>query len=115
VYVDSREDFARWIEAQKQPARRDESVARGREVFERTTCMSCHAIAGTAATGRFGPDLTHLMSRDTLGAGIIQNTRENLRSWIQDPGKVKPGVLMPAMGLGDAELEAVTDYLMTLH
>src|SRR5262249_16455369 len=115
VYVQSREDFAKWVEEQKQPARVTDAAARGREVFERTTCMSCHAIAGTSATGRFGPDLTHLMSRDTLGAGIIPNTRENLRSWIQDPGKVKPGVLMPAMGLDDSELDAVTDYLMTLH
>jgi cytochrome c oxidase subunit II len=115
VYVDTPEDFAKWIEAQRRPAVADPAVARGKQVFERITCMSCHAVAGTPATGRFGPDLTHLMSRETLGAGIIPNTRENLRAWIKDPSAFKPGVLMPAMGLSDDELDAVTDYLMTLR
>jgi cytochrome c oxidase subunit II len=115
VYVDSRDDFDKWIEAQKRPAAANDGVVRGKEVFERITCMSCHAVAGSPATGRFGPDLTHLMSRETLGAGIVSNTRENLRGWIQDPSAYKPGSLMPAMGLSDAELDAVTDYLMTLR
>jgi cytochrome c oxidase subunit 2 len=115
VYVDAPDDFAKWIEAQRRPAVADPTVARGKEVFERITCMSCHAVAGTPATGRFGPDLTHLMSRDTLGAGIVPNTRDNLRAWIRDPSAFKPGVLMPAMGLTDGELDAVTDYLMTLR
>jgi cytochrome c oxidase subunit 2 len=115
VYVDTPEDFGRWVEAQKRPARTDEAVARGRAVLESTACMSCHAVAGTAATGRFGPDLTHLMSRETLGAGIVPNSRENLRAWIADPSAFKPGCLMPAMGLDDAELDAVTDYLFTLR
>ena len=115
VYVQSRDDFAKWIEEQKQPARTDAVVARGREVFVSAACMNCHAIAGTPATGRFGPDLTHLMSRDTLASGIIPNTRENLRNWIKDPSVVKPGSLMPAMGYDDADLNALTDYLMTLR
>ena len=115
VYVHSADDFAKWVEEQKRPARPGEAVARGRAVFERTACMSCHAVAGTVATGRFGPDLTHLMSRETLGAGIIPNTRENLRSWIKDPAAFKPGSLMPAMGLDERDLDAVTDYLSTLR
>jgi cytochrome c oxidase subunit 2 len=115
VNVDAPEDFARWVAEQRRPAVQDPAVARGREVFERTACMSCHAVAGTAATGRFGPDLTHLASRATLGAGIVPNTRANLRAWIKDPEAMKPGVLMPPMGLDDAELDAVTDYLMTLR
>ena len=39
------------------------------------------------------------MSRDTLGAGALSNSPENLRAWIKDPAQFKPGVLMPAMNL----------------
>jgi cytochrome c oxidase subunit II len=115
VYVDSREDFAKWLAAQAQPAQPNASVAAGKAIFESNTCMSCHAVKGTPATGRFGPDLTHLMSRETLAAGILTNNRENLRGWIKDPNAYKPGALMPAMGLGESELDAVTDYLLTLR
>jgi cytochrome c oxidase subunit 2 len=114
VYVDPPAEFAKWVEAQQQPAHLDAAVGAGRAVFERGACMNCHAIAGTAATGRFGPDLTHLMSRDTLAAGIVPNTPENLRSWIQDPNLFKPGCLMPAMGFDAADLDALTEYLTTL-
>jgi cytochrome c oxidase subunit 2 len=115
VYVHSPADFRRWLEEQRQPARQVDTVARGREIFERTTCMNCHTIAGTPSTGRFGPDLTHLMSRDTLAAGIVPNNRDNLRAWIKNPDSLKPGSLMPAIAFDDAELDAVTDYLMTLR
>lgn len=115
VYVQSPDDFAKWVAGQRQPAIASAAVARGREVFERAACMNCHAIAGTAATGRFGPDLTHLMSRDTLASGIIPNTRANLRGWIKDPSAFKPGSRMPAMGHDESDLDALTDYLMTLR
>ncbi len=115
VYVEPREQFLRWVEQQKQRAEPSPSVAVGRELFERSACRSCHTIAGTSADGRFGPDLTHLMSRDTLGAGIIQNDRKNLRKWIEDPSSFKPDCLMPAMSFSGSEFDAVTDYLLTLR
>ncbi|HXJ33599.1 MAG TPA: cytochrome c oxidase subunit II [Candidatus Eisenbacteria bacterium] len=115
VYVDSREDFDRWIEAQRRPAQADGAVARGRDVFETTACVNCHAVAGTAAGGRFGPDLTHFMSRDTIAAGAAANTPENLRLWIRNPDTLKPGSLMPAMNLSDADVNAVADYLESLR
>ena len=101
VYVQPREEFDRWIQAQQQPAQVSDAVAEGRRVFEKTACINCHTVAGTSANGRFGPDLTHLMSRDTIAAGAAPNTPENLRLWIKDPGAIKPGCLMPAMGLND--------------
>jgi cytochrome c oxidase subunit 2 len=55
------------------------------------------------------------MSRETLAAGIVPNNRANLRQWIQNPDFFKPGSLMPAMSLDEADLDAVTDYLMTLR
>jgi cytochrome c oxidase subunit 2 len=115
VYVDTPEQFARWIQAQSRPAEVGPTISEGQRIFERTACINCHAVAGTAANGRFGPDLTHLMSRDTIGSGAAPNTPENMRRWIQDPGFVKPGSKMPAMGLSDIELDAVTAYLETLR
>jgi cytochrome c oxidase subunit II len=114
VYVDTPEQFATWIRNQGQPALQDAAVAAGRRVFETQACMNCHAISGTAATGRFGPDLTHLMSRETLASGAMDNTPANLRQWIQSPDTFKHGVLMPAMQLSDQQLDEVTTYLETL-
>src|SRR6266403_3643631 len=99
VYVDSPEDFNLWVHAQQQPANEEAKEAAGKRVFERTACLNCHAINGTNGTGRFGPDLTHLMSRRTIASGAAENNPENLRFWIQNPDAVKPGSLMPAMKL----------------
>lgn len=115
VYVDTPEEFNAWVRAQQQPADQDEKEAAGRLVFERTACVNCHAVNGTNGTGRFGPDLTHLMSRRTIAAGAAENTPENLRLWIQNPDAIKTGSLMPAMKLSDADLDALVRYLETLQ
>jgi cytochrome c oxidase subunit II len=115
VWVDSPADFAAWVQAQKRPANQDEKVLAGKRVFETTACLNCHAVGGTNGNGRFGPDLTHLMTRDTLAAGAANNTPENLRLWIQNPDAIKPGSLMPAMKLSDADLDALVRYLETLR
>jgi cytochrome c oxidase subunit 2 len=115
VSVDSPEDFAAWVRAQQQPAILDESARVGRRIFETTACINCHAISGTIANGRFGPDLTHLMSRSTIASGAADNTTENLRLWIQKPDAIKPGSLMPAMQLSDADIDAVVRYMETLR
>jgi cytochrome c oxidase subunit 2 len=115
VYVQSREDFERWIREQRQPAVVADAVSEGRRVFETTACINCHSVAGTMATGRFGPDLSHLMSRETIAAGAALNTPENLRLWIRNPDAIKPGSLMPAMQLNDRDLAALTAYLETLR
>jgi cytochrome c oxidase subunit 2 len=114
VYADTPEEFDRWVKAQQKAAESDAAVAAGRRVFEQTACINCHAIKGTVANGRFGPDLTHLMSRDTLGSGPLQNSPANLRAWIKSPDLFKPGVLMPAMNLKDSELDQLVAYLTTL-
>jgi cytochrome c oxidase subunit II len=115
VYVDSPEDFKVWVRAQQQPAYEDAKEAAGRRVFERTACLNCHTIHGTNGTGRFGPDLTHLMSRRTIASGAAENNSQNLRLWMQNPDAIKPGSLMPAMKLSDAELDALVRYLETLQ
>ncbi len=115
VYVDTPDQFAAWVKNQQQQGIEDRSVIAGRHVFERQACMNCHSIAGTAAKGVFGPDLTHLMSRATIAAGAAANTPGNLRAWIQDPNTLKRGALMPAMQLSDEETDEVVAYLTTLH
>ena len=114
VSVDSPEEFDAWVRVQKRTAQQDEKEIAGRWVFESTACVNCHAVGGTPATGQFGPDLTHLMSRSTIAAGAAENTPENLRLWIQKPDAIKPGSLMPAMQLGDSDVDALVRYLETL-
>jgi cytochrome c oxidase subunit 2 len=115
VSVDAPEDFAAWVRSQQHAPLDDPRVIAGRRVFETTACINCHAISGTVANGRFGPDLTHLMSRDTIASGAAENTPENLRLWVQNPDAIKPGSLMPAMKLSDADLDALVAYMETLR
>ena len=115
VYVDSKDAFDAWVRRQREPARQQSDVTEGKDLFLRTACINCHAVSGTAAAGQFGPDLTHVMSRDTIASGIAPNTVDNLRAWIRDPESFKPGSRMPAMKLTDRELDSVTAYLATLR
>ena len=75
----------------------------------------CHAIAGTPAGSRIGPDLTHLASRHTIAAGTLPNTRGNLAGWIVDPQRIKPGAKMPPNQLSPADLNALLAYLESLR
>jgi len=115
VYVDSREDFDRWIRVQSQPAHVNSKVSVGQRIFETTACVNCHTIAGTAAKGAFGPDLTHLMSRQTIASGAAKNTLGTLIAWIYKPDLMKPGSKMPSMGLSIQQSAAVATYLATLR
>ena len=114
VYVQSPEEFERWVHDQQQTSKGD-APSRGQHVFESTACVNCHTISGTSAKGRLGPDLTHLMSRQTIAAGAAPNTPEQLRLWIQKPDAIKPGSKMPAMGLSDGDVADIAAYLETLR
>jgi cytochrome c oxidase subunit 2 len=111
VFADEPAAFQRWIARQSRPASRANGP--GVRVFMEN-CASCHAIRGTDAQGHVGPDLTHLMSRETLAALAIRNTPADLRRWIADPQGVKPGNQMPALPLDAQQLDQVTAYLETL-
>lgn len=115
VYVDTPQEFAAWVRNQQRPAVDLAAVDAGRHVFETEACMNCHTIDGTSAHGTVGPNLTHLMSRATIGAGAAMNTPANLRLWVDNPANFKPGALMPAMHLNGQELDQVVAYLTTLH
>ena len=106
--------FAAWVAHQRQPAIKNPEAAAGEAVFEHNACISCHTVSGTVATGRFGPDLTHVASRDTIASGSVLNTPANIRSFVDNPAHFKPGALMPAMHLNDRDLDLVTAYLTSL-
>src|SRR3984893_15494655 len=74
VYVQTRDEFDRWVREQSLPAQISGGISDGKKIFEPTACINCHTVSGTVADGRFGPDLTHLMSRDTIAAGATPNT-----------------------------------------
>lgn len=117
VVAEPLDQFNAWMEAQKQPAPEptDSLAIQGQQIFLSSTCINCHAIAGTHASGDLGPDLTHLASRKTLAAATIPNSRGNLSGWISDPQHIKPGALMPPTNLTGTELQALLAYLATLE
>ena len=86
----------------------------GQLEFEHEACINCHTVAGTVANGRYGPDLTHLMSRSTLAAGAISNTPDHLNAWISDPDRINDVTLTPAMHLTDRQNAQITSYLLSL-
>ncbi len=116
VMADTAADFATWWNHQltPAPAPASEPNMHGESVFL-ARCAACHAVRGTGAGGILGPDLTHIMSRATLGAGTVPNDPQSLRAWINDAQAVKPGARMPTLDLPPEDLAAVTVYVQTLH
>lgn len=116
VIVHEPEDFKRWVaEMKKQPAQPQSELAiRGKKDFFANSCINCHAVDGSVAEGVFGPDLTKLMTRQTIGAGVAPLTPENLRTWIRNPQILKVGCLMPDMKLSEDEVDSITAYMLTL-
>ncbi len=116
IVAEPPDSFNAWLTRQRDTAATptDAAAIRGQEVFLASSCVMCHAIAGTPAGSRIGPDLTHLASRRTIASGTLPNTRGNLAGWIVNPQAVKPGVRMPATRLESEDLQALLTYLETL-
>ncbi|HET9014968.1 MAG TPA: cytochrome c oxidase subunit II [Thermomicrobiaceae bacterium] len=113
VVAESPSQFQAWVKDNAAAARPPASAqaARGEQVFMSSTCVACHTIAGTQATGTVGPNLTHFGSRKQLGSGVLDNTPANLARWITGPQQVKPGVHMPDYKFSSADLQALVAYL----
>jgi cytochrome c oxidase subunit II len=113
-----RDDFATWLEQEAMPAvEPDEAfLEQGRELFVTSGCGTCHTIRGTEAQGTFGPDLTHVGSRRSLGAGILPNNVGTIAGWIADTQHIKPGNKMPSFNIfSGEELRAIAAYLASLE
>jgi cytochrome c oxidase subunit 2 len=117
VFVESRAAFRRWLAVQTAPARPPSGTlaSRGLQIFTSGACSSCHAIRGTSADSRVGPDLTHVAGRTTLGALTIPNGERELANWITHSQRVKPGNEMPNIDLHGSRLQAVVAYLRGLR
>jgi cytochrome c oxidase subunit 2 len=116
VIVQSPQDFEAWERQQALPPEpATGSAQRGRAIFQARTCIQCHAIQGLSLTRNIGPDLTHFASRQTLGAGVADNTPAELARWLSDPQAMKPGCYMPKMQLTPAELTDLLAYLEGLR
>ncbi|MFN8467103.1 MAG: cytochrome c oxidase subunit II [Caldilineaceae bacterium] len=116
IVAESEQQYAAWIQTQRQDAPRpaDPVLKQGEQVFFGSACVYCHTIRGTIATGKIGPDLTHIATRQTLGAGILPNNIGNLSGWIVNSQTIKPGNQMPPMYLNGNDLNALVAYLQSL-
>lgn len=108
-------EFEAWWDAQLAGPNASSSseLASGQELFIQK-CGVCHTVRGTRAGGILGPDLSHLATRKTIGAGTLPNTPGHLAAWIAAPQQIKPGSLMPQLNLSGGDLTRVTRYLETL-
>ncbi|TGP86005.1 MULTISPECIES: cytochrome c oxidase subunit II [unclassified Mesorhizobium] len=116
VVAEPAADYERWAAAQSGnaviPAAPD-AVA-GQAIFMAKPCAACHTVRGTSASGTTGPDLTHIGSRQTIAAGLVETTRGSLAAWIADPQTLKPGNNMPMVPLTSAELQNISAYMESL-
>jgi cytochrome c oxidase subunit II len=117
VIAESPDQFRRWIEEQRKPAiaPTSESALRGQQVFVTGPCALCHQIRGTQAGAQFGPDLTHVASRDWIAAATVPHSRGSMAGWVSNAQSVKPGAYMPNITLSPQELQDVLNYLEGLQ
>ena len=111
-----RGEFDAWLARESAPAAADPATEEGRDVFIASGCGGCHRVRGEAAPGRSAPDLTHLGSRLSVGAGILPNDVDGLNRWLARHPVLKPDNRMPAFDfLSDAERLALARYLASLE
>ena len=119
VVAEPPDAFDDWIAAQRRPVSLggEQALARGEAVFKEAGCHLCHAVEGRfdPPVANTGPDLTRFGSRRTIGSVTMLNTDANLRDWIDNPHRRKPGVRMPASLLTDDDLTALVAYLRALR
>lgn len=106
-------EYEAWVQAAQQPspAVSGQLASRGEQLFITKGCVGCHAVQDVNTYNRVGPNLSHVGSRTAIAAGILPNTRENMVRWLRYTDRVKPGVLMPNLGLSEDEAEAIAAYL----
>lgn len=116
VVAEPAEEYRAWLRRVSGPARSPSTPQEreGLRVFETSDCAACHAISGTRARGRVGPDLTTIGSRWSIGAGAVPNTIGDLGGWISNARTLKPGNAMPPQPLAAADLQALLAYLVSL-
>ncbi len=93
----------------------DPATKKGRETFLSLACVGCHTVKGTTAAGKVGPELTHVASKKSIAGGVLSPVNEEtLTKWISNPPAVKPGTLMPNLGLSQEQVHDIVQWLLTL-
>jgi cytochrome c oxidase subunit 2 len=115
IYADPPHRFRAWLRDEAKPLAASAQQGSGFQSFTQNDCGSCHALRGTSARGNIGPDLTHLMTRRTLGALTIPNTPADLRAWVLDPQQFKPGNKMPALNIPGPQFTQLMTFLRSLR
>jgi cytochrome c oxidase subunit 2 len=116
VFAETPDGYERWAAAQRQVAAApaNDEQRRGRALVL-AHCATCHAVRGAGAAGLRGPDLTHVGSRRSIGAGLLPSNAGTLAAWIVSSQHLKPGNLMPAFEAFDGvDLRATAAYLESL-
>jgi cytochrome c oxidase subunit II len=115
--------FDQWVAQQRKPIDIPQSgdAAAGFALFKgKGTCIGCHTMQGVeGAVARVGPNLSHLMGRDTFAGATFDITPENLHKWIENPSAMKPmrpekGTGMPKLPLSQTEINQLVAFLTTL-
>jgi cytochrome c oxidase subunit 2 len=114
VYADPPQRFKAWLANEAKPLAPGSAQSAGFRAFQGGQCASCHTIRGTGARGAIGPDLTHLMTRKTLGALTIPNKPNYLGAWVLDPQQFKPGNKMPGLNLKGPQFTKIMTFLKGL-
>lgn len=113
------EAFVRWLRVEKTDAAQaalTENAAPGRDLFLAVGCGSCHTVRGIAATGRIGPDLTHVGSRHSIGAGALKTNQASFERWVREHQRIKPGNKMPSFDfLSDGDRKRLAKFLLSLE
>jgi len=140
VIAVERTDFESWLRGQAATAvaSTDPLASEGAATFKSAGCTGCHAtktVINTGSKGRVGPNLAHVGSRRHLAAGMMDNSnddgtvndsylQENIRKWLQNPEKIKPGNIMsgqaaiyqdPNKSLTEKQISALVAYLTSLR
>ncbi len=86
-------DFDAWLAHERGAAAEPTGgpVLEGYLAFRTLSCVFCHTIRGLQSFGVVGPDLTHVGSRLTIGAGLLATDPHNIALWIAHNQSLKPG------------------------
>jgi cytochrome c oxidase subunit 2 len=115
VIVHEPADFEKWVKSQQAPPveSADPLAQQGKTIYSASTCVGCHTITGISA-GQIGPDLTHFASRKRFAGSLMESTPDNIAKWIENPDHMKPGALMPNLGMTGEQSKAIAAYLLSL-
>jgi cytochrome c oxidase subunit 2 len=140
VTVLSQADYDAWVRDYGPPPAITERAKLGQATFS-ANCALCHTITGgddeEAQRSRLqvfltqkgftpvpAPNLTDLRTRQSLGAGLLDLNVDNLRRWLHNPERIKPGNCMAEraliyrdgdISLDDNQIGALIEYLLQLQ